>query len=85
MPAIFRYKGFRFFFFSNEGYPLEPVHVHVRNGIKIAKFWIEPEVGLAASYDMSPSELNEIEGIIREKRELIKEAWNAYFGDSSGS
>jgi hypothetical protein len=24
MPVIFRYKGFRFFFYSNEGNPREP-------------------------------------------------------------
>ncbi len=32
MPVVFRYKGYRFFFFSNEGDPLEPMHVHVRRG-----------------------------------------------------
>jgi hypothetical protein len=25
MPVIFRYEGYRFFFFSNEGNPLDPV------------------------------------------------------------
>jgi hypothetical protein len=29
MPVVLRYKGFRFFFYSNEGSPREPVHVHV--------------------------------------------------------
>jgi Domain of unknown function (DUF4160) len=29
MPAAFRYKGFRFHFYSNAGSPREPVHVHV--------------------------------------------------------
>ena len=32
MPVVFRYKGFRFFFYSNEGNPREPVHVHVMGG-----------------------------------------------------
>ena len=30
--AVLRYKGFRFFFYSNEGRPREPVYVHVRTG-----------------------------------------------------
>ena len=30
MPVIFRYKGFRFFFYSNEGNPREALHVHAR-------------------------------------------------------
>jgi hypothetical protein len=28
MPVVFRYRGFRFFFYSNEGNPREPVHIH---------------------------------------------------------
>ncbi|MBE0506660.1 MAG: DUF4160 domain-containing protein [Marinospirillum sp.] len=28
MPVILRVDGLRFFFYSNEGNPLEPVHVH---------------------------------------------------------
>jgi hypothetical protein len=44
MPAVFRYKGFRFFFYSNEGSPREPVHVHVRGDGGEAKFWLRPGV-----------------------------------------
>lgn len=29
MPTVFRHDGFRFFLYSNEGSPLEPVHIHV--------------------------------------------------------
>jgi len=56
MPVIFRHKGYRFFFFSNEGFPLEPCHIHVRKGGAVAKFWIVKEVRLAEAYDMSPAE-----------------------------
>jgi len=84
LPTIYSYKGYRFFFFSNEGIPGEPVHIHVRKGSQVAKFWLEPEVMLVHSYEMSPSELKEVERVIREKRETFKEAWNAYFGSSSG-
>jgi hypothetical protein len=28
----FRFGGFRFFFYSNEGDPWEPVHIHVERG-----------------------------------------------------
>jgi len=30
MPVVFRWKNFKFFFFSNEGDPREPPHIHVR-------------------------------------------------------
>lgn len=47
MPVVFRYQGFKFFFYSNEGNPLEPPHIHVRAAGKEAKFWLSPEVWLA--------------------------------------
>ena len=28
MPVILRHRGYRFFFFSNEGEPPEPPHIH---------------------------------------------------------
>jgi hypothetical protein len=40
MPVVFRYKGFRFFFYSNEGNPREPVHIHARGEGGEAKFWL---------------------------------------------
>jgi len=80
MPVIFRYKGYRFFFFSNEGNPLEPLHVHVRQGSALAKFWIQPEVGLAESYGMNSSELRELLQVVEQNQELIERKWYEYFG-----
>ncbi|MEP6743714.1 MAG: DUF4160 domain-containing protein [bacterium] len=43
-PTVFRRRGFRFSFFSNE----EPrMHVHVRSANGQAKFWLEPRIELA--------------------------------------
>ncbi len=42
MPTILRVDGFRFFFFSNEGF--EPSHVHIESGDGYAKFWLNPVV-----------------------------------------
>ena len=47
MPKVFDWGGFRFHFFSNEGNPREPAHVHVTKGRDTAKFWISPEVSIA--------------------------------------
>jgi hypothetical protein len=80
MPVIFRHKGYRFFFFSNEGIPLEPCHIHVRKGGAVAKFWIVPEVRLAEAYDMSSAELRKLLYVIKQNQELIKRKWNEYFG-----
>ena len=32
--------------FTQEGDPLEPLHIHVRKAECVAKFWLEPEPGL---------------------------------------
>jgi hypothetical protein len=48
MPVVLRAAGFVLFFFSNEGDPREPVHVHVRRAGALAKFLITP-VRLAQS------------------------------------
>ena len=75
-----RYKGFRFFFFSNEGIPLEPVHVHVRQGGASAKFWLRPEVRLADSHGFDASTLRELAGVVEKQRDLIERIWNERFG-----
>jgi hypothetical protein len=43
---VYRFRGYRFFFFSREGN--EPRHIHVRQGDNYAKYWLEP-VALAES------------------------------------
>jgi hypothetical protein len=47
MPVIFREGGFRFFFYSNEGDPREPMHVHVMRDRDEAKFWLYPTPHIA--------------------------------------
>ncbi|WP_353573094.1 DUF4160 domain-containing protein [Candidatus Albibeggiatoa sp. nov. BB20] len=79
MPVVFRYRGYRFFFFSNEGNPLEPCHIHVRKGDALAKIWICPEVRLAHNYSFSSSELRHILQVVSEHTALIEEKWNEYF------
>jgi len=79
MPAIFRYKGFRFFFYSNEGNPREPLHVHVRSSEGEAKFWLKPEIMLAESYGFDARTLKELAQAAEQNFELIERTWNDYF------
>jgi uncharacterized protein DUF4160 len=81
VPTVFRRSGYRFFFFSNEGDPREPLHVHVRRGGNEAKFWLIPEVAVAESFGFSASELNALLRIVREERPRIVRKWNGYFGE----
>ena len=79
MPIVFRYKGFRFFFFSNEGSPREPLHVHVRSADGDAKYWLKPAVGLADSSGFDARTLRELAQVIESNALLIEGAWNEHF------
>lgn len=80
MPVIFRHRGFRFLFYSNEGDPREPIHIHaLKDGID-AKFWLWPEVEVAYNDGYSARTLRELIEVIRNRRDHITEAWNEFFG-----
>lgn len=80
MPVIMRVRGYQLLFWSNEGDPREPLHVHVRSAEARAKFWIEPSIGLAHSFGFRPSDLREIETVIRQNEDLIRRRWHEHFG-----
>jgi len=80
MPTIYRHKGYRFFFFRNEGTPPEPPHIHVRHGERIVKFWLGEQARLADAWGMSSVELNRLEKIVQSKLEEFERAWHEYFG-----
>lgn len=81
MPVVFRHGGLRYFFFSNEGLPREPPHVHVRGRGCDAKVWLAPEITIADSYGFNASELAAILRIVAESREAILRAWHEHFGN----
>jgi len=78
MPTLLRVKGYRFFFFSNEGN--EPIHIHVEKAESYAKFWLDP-IRIAFEFGFNRKQLKEINSIIGENRELIIEKWNEYFAE----
>jgi len=80
MPTVFRERGFRFFFYSNEGSPQEPIHIHVEKDDVEAKFWLHPEVSLAYNEGYNARTLRELQGIVEQNRILVERAWNEYFG-----
>ncbi|MDA0772544.1 MAG: DUF4160 domain-containing protein [Cyanobacteria bacterium] len=80
-PTILRFKAYRLFFFSNEGSPLEPIHVHIRKGQALAKFWLELCTYLSENYGFNSKELKEIEELIRKNEQEIKTKWNQYFSE----
>lgn len=81
-PVVFRYRGYRFQFYANEGSPREPPHIHVVKPGGDAKFWLWPEVRLAYSIGYDPRAIRTLERMVRERREELNAAWNEFFGKS---
>ena len=49
--TVFREKGYRFYFLSNEE---DRIHIHVTCEDGEAKFWLEPVLALAVCYGLNP-------------------------------
>jgi len=75
-PTVFRYKNYRFFFFSREE---TRIHIHVVGSNGEAKFWIEPHIELAHNYGFDRGEINDLTEVIKKHTNEIKEAWNSHF------
>lgn len=77
MPTLLRWKGYRFFFYSADGW--EPAHIHiVKDGME-AKIWLG-DLTVAVNLGYSAGELNEIIRKTREEREGFLVAWRNHFG-----
>ena len=76
MPTVLKFRGHRFFFFSNESN--EPPHIHVETAEKYAKFWIKP-ISLASSIGYNAKELRQLREIIEKNRDFLEEKWHDYF------
>lgn len=79
MPVIFRWEGVRFHFFSNEGSPREPIHVHAQRADAEAKIWLYPETAIADSEGFTRRELSQLLRVVEQNKALIEEAWHGHF------
>jgi hypothetical protein len=77
MPTLLRWKGYRFFFYSADGW--EPAHLHVAKDGKEAKIWLST-LTISVNIGYSAKELNDIICKTREERESFLAAWQNYFG-----
>ncbi len=76
-PTIFRARGYRFYFLSNEE---NRIHVHITSEDGEAKFWLEPKISLASHFEYNTEKLNEIKSLIEEHKDEIIKAWGTHFG-----
>jgi len=79
-PTVFRWKGYRFFFFSRE--EARP-HVHVSCPDGEAKFWLEPTASVARNYGLSKTQLSQLKEVVEGKKDAILGAWQKHFRSGS--
>ncbi|MEV7610727.1 DUF4160 domain-containing protein [Microbacterium sp. NPDC089320] len=72
-----RVRGYRFFFYSNEG--SEPPHVHVEHSGMTAKFWLAP-VSSASRSRFNDDELRALQRLVERHGDRFEEAWYEHFG-----
>lgn len=80
MPTVLKDEGYRLFFYSDEGNPREPPHVHAVCGDKTAKFWLVP-VSLVRSRRMTAAEITALQRMVEKHRDRLLRAWNDHFDD----
>lgn len=73
MPTLLREGPYRFFFYSDEGDPREPPHVHVAASDQVAKFWLEP-IELQSSKRLRALEINQPRKIVERHQTQFLEA-----------
>jgi len=75
-PTVFKYKEYRFFFFSREE---KRMHIHVSSQNGEAKYWLDPDVELAQNIGFSAKQLNEVKRFIKNRKNEIIHSWVNHF------
>ncbi|MCD8124106.1 MAG: DUF4160 domain-containing protein [Lachnospiraceae bacterium] len=85
MPQIFKVGSYLIYFWSNENKPVEPIHIHVSQGVpseNATKIWITRAGGCLLCHNNSKIPLRKLRYImdIAEARHTeIEEKWLSYF------
>jgi hypothetical protein len=75
-PTVFRYKKYRFLFYSREE---QRMHIHVWCPDGEAKIWIEPEIELAVQKGLKDREIKELLEVTEERIDEIRQSWQDHF------
>lgn len=89
MPQIFKIGSYVVYFWMNENDPLEPIHVHVAEGVPTSnatKIWIT-RTGRCLlcnnNSKISTKKLSYIQGVIEARSKEIIQKWYDTFGEIS--
>ena len=89
MPQVFKIGSYWVFFWANESEPLEPIHVHVSEGVpqeNATKIWITKSgrCYLCNNNSQIPSHtLRNIMRIIEARHIEVVKKWYSFFGEIS--
>ena len=89
MPQVFRAGEYWVYFWTNEGKPIEPVHVHIAKGTPVqnaTKIWLTSagKCLVANNNSRIPEHtLRNIMRMIEARSEDVLQLWTTYFGEVS--
>jgi hypothetical protein len=78
MPLVFRWNGYRFHFFSNEGDPPEPVHIHVSRMAPTPRSGFIPR-SCGVRQGLDARTLLKLSRVVEERSGEIERAWDEHF------
>ena len=76
-PVIYRWRGYRFLFYSAEE---SRAHIHVVKAGTEIKVWLEPEIEVAYNFNVPGKDVKRILRIIRRYHHVFLEAWETIHG-----
>ena len=88
MPQVFKIGPYIIYFWANESEPLEPIHVHVSQGIpseNATKIWITKKGKCLLCHNKSKIQdktLKNIMEIIEARNQDVIDKWTAFFGET---
>ncbi len=88
MPQIFKFGSYWVYFWTNEGKPVEPVHVHISKGNPSAnatKVWITSTGKCYLCHNNShiPTHtLHNLMRLIETQSDTVIQKWIEYFGEA---
>lgn len=87
MPQVFRVGEYWVYFWTNEGKPIEPIHVHIAKGTPVAnatKIWITGSGKCLLcnnNSDIPKHTLRNIMRMIEARSDDVIQLWMKYFGE----
>jgi len=87
MPQIFKIGAYLVYFWANDGKPLEPIHVHVSQGVpaeNATKIWITKRKRCLLCHNKSkvpPKLLKNIIEIIEARSQDAIDKWSCFFNE----